>query len=149
MKLVVTTPLAVVVEMDGVTHVRAEDSSGSFGVLEGHADFMTVLDVSVLSWHQADGAEHYVAVRGGMLEVRGGHSVAVATPEAVTGDDLRLLESEALARFRQRLDEERAARIDAQRLHLAAIRQIVRLLRPEQGAPAPGRSVPPAGGAEP
>lgn len=149
MKLVVTTPLAVVVEMDGVTHVRAEDSSGSFGVLEGHADFMTVLDVSVLSWHQADGAEHYVAVRGGMLEVRGGHSVAVATPEAVTGDDLRLLESEALARFRRRLDEERAARIDAQRLHLAAIRQIVRLLRPEQGPPAPGRSVPPAGGAEP
>ncbi len=149
MKLIVTTPLAVVIDTDGVTHVRAEDSTGSFGLLEGHADFLTVLDVSVLSWHQADGVEHYVAVRGGTLEARGGHSISVATPEAVTGDDLRLLESEALERFRRRVDEERAARMDAERLHLAAIRQIVRLLRPAQGGSAPGRAAPPRGGTEP
>jgi F-type H+-transporting ATPase subunit epsilon len=63
--------------------------------------------------------------------VRDGTNVLVATPEAVAGDDLHRLESEVLARFRQQLEAERAAHTEAQRLHLAAIRQIMRLLRPE------------------
>jgi F-type H+-transporting ATPase subunit epsilon len=37
-----------------------------------------------------------------------------------------------LAKFRRRLVEEQAARTDAQRLYLAAIRQIVRFLRDER-----------------
>jgi F-type H+-transporting ATPase subunit epsilon len=142
MKLVVSTPFAVVIDADDVTHVRAEDSTGSFGLLQGHADFITALDVSVLSWHKADGAEHYVALRGGMLEVRGGDSVAVATSEAVPGDDLHRLESEALERFRRRADDERAARVDAERLHVAAIRQIIRLLRPQPVPSMLGRTAP-------
>ncbi len=142
MKLVVTTPLAVIIEVDDVAHVRAEDATGSFGLLRGHADFITALDVSVLSWHRADGAEHYVALRGGMLEMRGGDSVAVATPEAVPGDDLHQLESETLVRFRTRRDDERAARIDAERLHVAAVRQIIRLLRPEPTHSMLGRTGP-------
>ncbi len=149
MKLLVTTPLAVVIEEDGVTHVRAEDATGSFGLLEGHADFMTALEISVLSWHKADGAEHYVAVRGGLLEIRGGHSVAVATPEALAGEDLQRLESEALARFRRRLEAERAARVDSERLHLAAIRQIIQLLRPERAGSSLGRAAAARGRIEP
>ena len=134
MKLTVTTPLAIVVEADGVAHLRAEDETGAFGILAGHADFLTALAVSVASWRDDRGAEHHVAVRGGMLEVRGGDTIAIATPEAVPGDDLRHLESEVLARFRRQLAEEQAARTDAQRLYLAAIRQIVRFLRAESGA---------------
>lgn len=120
-------------------HVRAEDSSGAFGILHGHADFLTVLAISVLAWRDRRGREHYVAVRGGMLSVRDGSSVSVATPEAVPGDDLHRLEADVLTRFQRQLDEERAARTAAQRLHLAAIRQIMQLLRPEQG------HVPPVG----
>jgi len=134
MKLIVATPLATLIDVDGVLHVRAEDRTGAFGVLERHADFLTVLGVSVLSWREATGAEHHVAVRGGMLEVRGGRAVLVATPEAVAGDDLAVLESDVLARFRQRLDAERAARVDAERLRIGAIRQIITLLRPERAA---------------
>ena len=139
MKLTVATPLATLIETESVVHVRAEDQSGAFGLLENHADFVTVLSVSVVSWREASGAEHYVAVRGGLLEVRGGHAVVIATPEAVAGDDLHVLESEVLARFRARLDAERAARVDAQRLHIAAIRQIIALLRPERALSASGR----------
>lgn len=131
MRLIVTTPLATVVEFEGATHVRAEDPSGAFGILRGHADFLTALAVSVLTWREAQGREHHVAVRGGVLSVRGGNSVLIATPEAVAGDDLHQLESEVLTRFRQQLEAERAAHTEAQRLHLAAIRQIMRLLRPE------------------
>ncbi len=147
MKLIVATPLANLIEAEGVVHVRAEDETGAFGVLENHADFVTVLDVSVVSWRESSRAEHYVAVRGGMLEVRGGHTVVVATPEAVTGDDLHALETQVLARFRERLDEERASRVDTQRLHLAAIRQIIALLRPERAMTAGGGIRPdPTGG---
>lgn len=139
MKLSITTPFATVARTEEAVHVRAEDSSGAFGILEGHADFLTVLTVSVLTWRDGPGREHYVAVRGGMLSVRDGSSVTVTTPEAVTGDDLHSLEVDVLTRFRHHLDEERAAHTADQRLHLAAIRQIVRLLRPEPGhAPSVG-----------
>jgi len=132
----VATPLAIIVEADDVACLRAEDETGAFGILSGHADFLTALAVSVVSWRDRQGAEHHVAVRGGMLEVRGGQTITVAAPEAVAGDDLHQLETEVVARFRRQLEEEQAARTDAQRLYLAAIRQIYGLLRP---SPAPLR----------
>jgi F-type H+-transporting ATPase subunit epsilon len=136
--LIVTTPFAIVVEADNVAHLRAEDETGAFGILRGHADFLTMLAISVASWRDDRGVEHHIAVRGGMLEVRGGETISIATPEAVTGDDLRQLESKVLAGFRRRFIEEHAARADAQRLYLAAIRQIVRFLRAERASTMPG-----------
>ena len=137
MILNVSTPLATIVRTDEAVHVRGEDPSGAFGVLSGHADFLTALRISVLSWRDARGREHYVAVRGGMLSVRDGDTVVVATPEAVAGEDLHRLEAEVLTRFQHQIDEERAAHSSAQRLHVAAIRQIMRLLRPEPRNAAP------------
>src|SRR5512146_1370128 len=133
MRLAITTPFMTVLQTDEAVHVRAEDSSGVFGILQGHADFLTVLNVSVLTWRDIRNRERYVAVRGGMLSVRGGRSVSVATPEAVASEDLHCLEADVLTRFQRQVDEERAAHTADQRLHLAAIRQIMRLLRPEPG----------------
>jgi F-type H+-transporting ATPase subunit epsilon len=139
MRLDVTTPFATVLHTDEAVHVRAEDASGAFGILRGHADFLTVLSVSVLAWRDGHASEHYVALRGGVLSVRDGNSVTITTGEAVVGEDLHLLEAEVLRRFRRQADEERAAHTEARRLHLAAIRQIMRLLRPETGhAPTVG-----------
>ena len=129
MRLTVTTPLAIVVEAGDVVYLCAEDDTGAFGILPGHADFLTALAASVASWRDDRGAEHHVALRGGMLEVRDGSTIAIATPEAVAGDDLQRLETEVIARFRRQLVEEQAARTDARRLYLAAIRQIARFLR--------------------
>lgn len=143
MKLTVTTPLAIVVEVSDVAHLRAEDDTGAFGILPGHADFLTALAVSVASWRDDRGVEHHVALRGGMLEVSDGDAIEIATPEAVRADDLHRLESEVLAKFRRQLVEEQVARTDAQRLYLAAIRQIARFLRTER---APAMSAPPAAG---
>lgn len=138
MRLTVTTPLAIVVEVDDVAHLRAEDETGAFGILPGHADFLTALSVSVMSWRDARGAEHHIAVRGGMLEVRDGQRIAVATREAIASDDLQQLENDVLVAFRRAIEEEKAARVDAQRLYLAAIRQICRFLRSERTATVPG-----------
>jgi F-type H+-transporting ATPase subunit epsilon len=135
MRLSVTTPLAIIAEVHDVTHLRAEDETGAFGILPGHADFLTVLALSVVSWRDGEGAEHHIAVRGGALEVRDGEAISIATREAVADDDLRRLETEVLASFRRRAEDELTARADAQRLYLAAIRQVFRFLKSER-APA-------------
>jgi F-type H+-transporting ATPase subunit epsilon len=129
MRLTVSTPLAMIVEADDVAHLRAEDGTGAFGILPGHADFLTALEISVASWRDAKGSEHHVAVRGGMLQVEGGQSIAIASREAIASDDLHELETEVLAAFHRRDEEERMARTDAERLYLAAIRQICRFLK--------------------
>jgi F-type H+-transporting ATPase subunit epsilon len=79
MRLLVTTPTAILLDVDDVRHVRAEDRTGAFGIQPGHAEFLTVLTVSVLSYRDAAGVERYVAVHGGVLRVRGGSAVEVAT----------------------------------------------------------------------
>jgi len=136
MRLTVTSPLATIVNSAAAIHVRAEEPAGAFGVLPGHAEFLTALEISVLTWRDPTGKEHHIAVRGGILSVSAG-DIMVATPEAVAGDELHRLEADILTRFRQRLEEERAARTESQRLHLAAIRRIMRLLRPESRHAAP------------
>lgn len=149
MRLTVTTPLRIVIDAGDVAHLRAEDETGAFGILPGHADFLTALAISVVSWRNGQGAEHHVAVQGGMLEVRGGKAIAIVTREAVPSDDLHRLEVEVLARFRRQLAEEHAARQDAQRLYLAAIRQICHFLRPGRPPARPAaRLSPPSRGIE-
>ena len=138
MKLTITTPLAIVVDAEEVAHLCAEDATGAFGILPGHADFLTALALSVVTWRDPNGSEHHVAVRGGMLEVRGGTAIYIASREAVAGDDLHLLETDVLASFRRAIDVERAARTDAQRLYLAAIRQICRFLKSDSATSIPG-----------
>ena len=132
MRLLITTPTAVVVNAPDVVAVRAEDESGSFGILQGHADFLTALTVSVVSWRRADERQQFCAVRRGVLSVTNGASVAIATREAIAGDDLAPLEQVVLAQFRDTLEAERATRTESLQLQMKAIRQIVRFLRPER-----------------
>lgn len=145
MRLSVSTPLAIIVDDEAVVHLRAEDASGSFGILPHHADFLTVLSACVLSWRRPDGHERHLAVRGGMLAVHAGDCITVATREAVAGDDLQDLETRVVAQFRQDAEQERTARTDAQKLYVAAIRQICRLLRPDSATPAILSSAPGGG----
>lgn len=131
-ELTVTTPTAVAVNAGGITHVRAEDETGAFGILPGHADFVTALTPSVVSWRHADGREGHCAVRGGVLLASGGAQVAIATREAVASDDLDRLEHEVLTRFTQENEEESHARAGSRRLQMQAVRHILAYLRPER-----------------
>jgi F-type H+-transporting ATPase subunit epsilon len=129
MRLQITTPLSVLVDQDGVLALRGEDETGSFGILPGHAAFMTSLAISVVSWNQPDGARRHCAVRRGVLTVTDGQVIAIATREGVLGDDLATLDRMVLARFRSDLETERVANVEHARLELNAIRQIMRYLR--------------------
>ncbi len=128
MHLVITTPLDLVVDAKDVVSVVAEDASGIFGIMQGHADFLTTLTISVLSWSEKDGTRHHCAVREGVLTVSDGKQVNIATREAIADDLLETLEGTVLARFRGDLDAERAEHAEDTRLRLAAIRQIMRRL---------------------
>ena len=129
MSLRILTPLAIIVDQP-VRSLRAMDASGSFGILPGHADFLTRLAVSVVSWTTPEGGARFCAVRGGALTVRAGN-VAIATREAVTGDDLATLDREVLARFRAELDEERIEHVETTRLQLTAMRRMLARLPPK------------------
>jgi len=132
MRLLITTPTAIVVDQPNVSSVRAEDDSGSFGILRGHEDLLTALNLSIVSWRDADDRVRYCAVRRGVLSVTGGSEIAIATREAIPGDDLDRLEEVVLNQFRERSEMERASRTQSLQLQMKAIRQIVQYLRPER-----------------
>jgi F-type H+-transporting ATPase subunit epsilon len=43
LRLSISTPASILVDAAEIASLRAEDESGSFGILAGHADFLTVL----------------------------------------------------------------------------------------------------------
>jgi F-type H+-transporting ATPase subunit epsilon len=134
MRLMITTPMAVVADISDVVHVRAEDETGSFGVLEHHDEFLTVLAVSVISWRQASGRQGHCAVRGGVLSVSGGDQVAVATRQAVMGDDLSQLADKVVAELRRNAEQEEAAWTHSARLRVRVLRELSRSAAPADSA---------------
>jgi F-type H+-transporting ATPase subunit epsilon len=131
MRLLITTPTSVVVDEQNVTAVRAEDETGSFGILDRHAEFLTALTLSVVSWRGVQDRLRFCAVRRGVLSVMHGTEVSIATREAVVGNDLAHLGRVVLTQFREALEAERAARTESLRLQMQAVRRIVHYLRPK------------------
>ncbi len=131
MRLRIITPLTVVVDEDGILALRAEDASGSFGILPGHADFLTSLTISVVSWKGTGAISHFCAVRRGVFTVTGGQAISIATREAILGDDLTTLDQKVLTRFRADIETDRMEHVESTRLQLNAIRRIMLHLRPD------------------
>jgi F-type H+-transporting ATPase subunit epsilon len=130
MKLRIETPLEILIDEDGVTSLRAEDPTGKFGILKGHADFLTSLVTGVVRWTGQDGMRRFCAVRGGQISIAKGTTIAITTREAVIGSDLATLEHDVLNRFQTDLDAERAEKVTSAQVELQAIRQIVNRLNP-------------------
>ena len=87
-------------QADDIRSLRAEDASGSFGLLPGHVDFLTVLLPTVVRWQHAGGRAGFCAVEGGVLSMFGavvGSALGIgvlresATPHFVAGAVLVLL----------------------------------------------------------
>ena len=132
MRLRIVTPISVAIDEDGVLALRADDATGSFGILPGHTDFLTSLAISVVNWESSNGMRHYCAVRRGVLSVASGQDIAIATREAIPGDNAVTLDETVLARFRTDIETERTEHVESTRLQLNAIRQIMSHLRPDQ-----------------
>lgn len=128
--LTITTPSEVLVDAADVWAVRADDESGGFGILPGHADLLTVLTASVVRWRTQDGPTRYCAVRGGVMTVAAGKAVAIACRQGSLGDDLATLETAVHAHHAEETDAERRARVAQEQLHARAVRQLIRYLLP-------------------
>jgi F-type H+-transporting ATPase subunit epsilon len=138
LRLTIATPASVLVDADGVRSLRAEDQSGAFGVLPGHADLLTVLPPSVVRWTSVGEPTRYCALSGGVLTVSGGNRVAIACRRGTVGDDLAGLEADVAAPRSAELDADRRAKVEQLRLHARALRQLMRYLRAGERPPGDG-----------
>jgi F-type H+-transporting ATPase subunit epsilon len=101
----VITPQRVFVR--DVTGVRLRDRTGLFGVMRGHADFLTVLESSLGSYRTADGQEVFLAVDGGIFSVEGGRGT-ICSAEVFEGPDAIALAG--------RIEQTRARREESERI---------------------------------
>ena len=132
LSLVITTPLAVITKVDGVTSFRASDDSGSFGVMPGHADLLSVLRDCVARWKTGKGEWTYCALHGGVMTVENGDTIRIACREAVLGTDVATLEAEVRRHREAEAQAASRARVSEARLHARAIRQIMMHLSHDQ-----------------
>jgi F-type H+-transporting ATPase subunit epsilon len=130
--LTITTPAVVLVDSGDVTSVRAEDASGSFGILPSHTDLLTMLTPSVVCWRTAAGHTGFCAVKGGVLTVSQGSRVAIACREGIVNGSLQTLEEKVRVVRAQQVEADRRTRVAQAELHTRAVRQLVRYLRPGQ-----------------
>ena len=113
--LTIATPGSLLVDTGDVGSLRAEDMSGAFGVLPGHADLLTVLPPSVVGWTKRGEAQRFCAVSGGVLTVSSGDRVSIACRRGTVGDDLAALEAAVATQRSAELDARpaREGRADA------------------------------------
>lgn len=129
LQLTIATPAAKLVDTDQGLSVRAEDESGSFGILPGHADFLTALEPSVVRWRDMAGVERYCIVDGGVLTVSQGRNVAIACRQGKVSQSIDSLDADIAAMRAEQSDIARRARVEQTRLHARAMRQLMQLMR--------------------
>ena len=138
MRLQIVTPLALQADLSGIASVRADDRTGSFVIWPHHADFITVLTITIVGWSTETGEKGHIAVRGGILRVEGGELVQIATRQAVSGPTLEKLGGAVLDQLREEAETEAKTRVAATRLHLGLVRQLDRYLQTGRGYFLPG-----------
>jgi F-type H+-transporting ATPase subunit epsilon len=126
--LEIATPSRLVVS-ETVDEVVAPGSEGSFGVLPGHAPFLTTLGIGELTY-RIGRDEYHVAVAGGFAEVRN-DKVIILVDTAERPDEIDRARAD---RARQRAEQRLAGRaiggeeIDYTRALTALTRALTRLL---------------------
>jgi len=130
MQFELATPTRLLVSSE-VDEVVAPGTEGYFGVLPGHAAFLTTLTAGDLMYRRGRD-EHHLAVIGGFAEVNADHMIVLA--EAAERPDE--IDVERAERARQRAEQRLAGRsptasaeeIDYTRAMAALTRAVARLL---------------------
>ena len=123
--LEIATPTRLVVS-ETVDEVVAPGSEGYFGVLPGHAPFLTSLGVGVVTYRSGRD-EHQLAVAGGFAEVRNDKVIILADsaerPEEIDRARAERAKERAERRLAGRTDEE----VNYVRAQAALARALIRL----------------------
>ena len=129
MLLELATPVRMLVTAE-VDEIVAPGSEGYFGVLPGHAAFLTTLGSGEVSYRTGP-REHYLAVAGGFAEVRADHVIILAEhaerPEEIDRARAERARQRAELRLQGRSPEGTQEEIDYARALAALARALTRL----------------------
>ena len=125
LSLEVTTPMRLVVA-ELVDEVVAPGIEGYFGVLPGHAPFLTTLGIGELTYRKGRD-ECHLAVAGGFAEVRNDKVIVLADAAEQPGEIDRERAERARQRAEQRLGGRTEEEIDYVRCSAAFLRALTRL----------------------
>ena len=123
--LEIATPTRQVVT-EQVDEVVAPGSEGYFGVLPGHAPFLTTLGVGVVTY-RIGREEHQLAVAGGFAEVRNDKVIILADSAERPEEIDRARAERARERAERRLSGRSEEEIDYVRCQAALARALTRL----------------------
>ena len=123
--LEIATPMRLVVT-ETVDEVVAPGIEGYFGVLPGHAPFLTTLGIGELTF-RVGRDERHVAVSGGFAEVRNDKVIVLADTAELPEDIDRARAERARERAEQRLSGRSAEDVDFTRAACALARALTRL----------------------
>jgi F-type H+-transporting ATPase subunit epsilon len=127
--LELATPVRMLVTAE-VDEVVAPGSEGYFGVLPGHAAFLTTLGSGEVSYRTGP-REHYLAVAGGFAEVRADHIIILAEhaerPEEIDRARAERARQRAEMRLQGKSPEGTQEEIDYARALAALARALSRL----------------------
>ncbi|GIT97850.1 hypothetical protein [Sulfurovum sp. TSL1] len=122
----IITPQAIKT-VENISFFRAEDKSGSFGILPRHTAFLTVLE-SAIAIAVIDNKEHYYAYNGGILSFKNNH-LKIMTQEFVESDDLNRLLDSITYSFKVQEEKERLFSDNIENLQKAFIKKLIEMER--------------------
>jgi F-type H+-transporting ATPase subunit epsilon len=125
LSLEITTPMRLVVA-EQVDEVVAPGIEGYFGVLPGHAPFLTTLGVGVVTY-RIGRDEHQLAAAGGFAEVRNDKMIILADSAERPDEVDRARAERAKERAERRLSGRTQEDIDYARCQAALARALTRL----------------------
>ena len=123
--LEIATPSRLVVA-ESVDEVVAPGIEGYFGVLPGHAPFLTTLGIGEVTYHVGR-AEQHLAIAGGFAEVRNDKVIVLADSSERPDEIDRARAERARERAEQRLSGRSQEEIDYIRAMCALARALTRL----------------------
>ena len=122
----IITPADVKI-INNVSFFRAEDKTGSFGILPRHIEFLTILDPSI-AIALIDDKEEYFAFNGAILSFKN-NLLTITTKEFAQSSKIGELKEIIEVLFKKQQEKESIFHLNMQNLRKAFFKKIIELER--------------------
>ncbi|MDX1807994.1 MAG: hypothetical protein R3331_00505 [Sulfurospirillaceae bacterium] len=110
-----------------ISFFRAEDKSGSFGILPRHTDFLTILEAAI-TIVVIENKEYYYAFNGGVLSFKN-NALTITTKEFVQSDKVNELFEIIKRSFMEKEEKERLFSDNIENLQKVFIKKLIEMER--------------------
>jgi F-type H+-transporting ATPase subunit epsilon len=100
------------------------DASGSFGIMAGHAKYVTSLVLGLCRYRINDGSWHYLALPGGILYFEGS-MMRISTRRFLRADDYEFLDRRLREEIVAEAKQSQAMRAELRRVDLELLRRLL------------------------